>query len=541
MNLMGLLVTSFSDAVNRFSLYYWYQLTLVYLVVIMMCHNGILVSGSIHQVHEQSTGCKVVERMFADGYGPFGLNGRSSVRIDVTLRPLDDLEVQNAITVRKLSDYFDFGVVVTTYTTEAALAVGFNDHTACSWNFDTNETMEGVLKGKFCPLISGETLQMNTTFYPRESGLQTALVMPCWKQKNAAFGYPVSTDEFVAYPLADPLLHVDATIGFKNPYGYLPGLLYGLFPFNGVLSLMYVSLGVYFVVLMKRHRQSVVGVHFFLLMVLLLATGESVAWFVTYKLLNDSGVPACCPYPDSVLFSTFVKVLAGMVARIATTLVSLGYGIVRMQVSWPEVFVVSGLGICYFIAVGALEVSHLANQSDGDIQPPAIWEALVIVTNACFGGWIFVSLELTRKNLIAFGQTEKSQMYDSLHWVLLSYVIISFVLMAIEGAVYSGATRVPWQYTWIVWAATRLLFFVILLVGVYLWRPREHGLLYAQMDQLSSCEPVTPTSISRSNEMNQRVASAADDENSILAKPSPSTTSPTRLASSKNVSNLESL
>ncbi|KAF1785657.1 hypothetical protein GQ600_7759 [Phytophthora cactorum] len=41
---------------------------------------------------------------------------------------------------------------------------------------------------------------------------------------------------------------------------------------------------------------------------------------------------------------------------------------------------------CYFIAVGALEVSHLANQSDGDVRPPAVWEALVIMTNACFGG-----------------------------------------------------------------------------------------------------------------------------------------------------------
>ncbi|KAJ8561720.1 hypothetical protein ON010_g7960 [Phytophthora cinnamomi] len=88
----------------------------------------------------------------------------------------------------------------------------------------------------------------------------------------------------------------------------------------------------------------------------------------------------------------------------AATCNRLGYGIVRMQISWPEVFVVSGLGVCYFIAVGALEVSHLANQSDGEAQPPAVWEALVIMTNACFGGWIFLSLELTRKNLAAFGQ-----------------------------------------------------------------------------------------------------------------------------------------
>jgi hypothetical protein len=184
-----------------------------------------------------------------------------------------------------------------------------------------------------------------------------------------------------------------------------------------------------------------------------------VAWFVTYKVLNDSGVPVCCPYPDSVLLSTFVKVLAGMVARIATTLVSLGYGIVRMQISWPEVFVVSGLGVCYFIAVGALEVSHLANQSDGDVRPPAVWEMLVIVTNACFGGWIFLSLELTRKNLAAFGQVSAStipvlslvshrltlpspdrqsaklQVYTSLNRVLVAYVVSSFFVMAIEGAV----------------------------------------------------------------------------------------------------------
>lgn len=113
---------------------------------------------------------------------------------------------------------------------------------------------------------------------------------------------------------------------------------------------------------------------------------------MTYKLLNDSGMPVCCPYPDLVL-STLVKVMAGMVARIATTLVSLGYGIVRMQISWPEVFVVSGLGVCYFIAVGALEVSHLVNQSDGEVQP-LLFGKLVIMTNACFG----VDFLVTRVN-----------------------------------------------------------------------------------------------------------------------------------------------
>uniref|UniRef100_A0AAV1TMR7 GOST seven transmembrane domain-containing protein n=1 Tax=Peronospora matthiolae TaxID=2874970 RepID=A0AAV1TMR7_9STRA len=490
--------------------------------MLIVCRRDLLASCSIHTVHEKVTGCKITEQMFADGHGSWGLQGRSNIEINATLRPLRDHEVQKAITIRRLKDYFDFGVVVASYSAKAALALGFEDRSACSWNFSNSSIENGKLEGGFYLLESDQTLQVNRTFYPGESGLQTALIAPCWKQKSVAFGYPVSADEFVLYPMVDPLLYVDAEISFLNPYGYLPGLLYGLLPFNGFLSLMYGALGVYFLVLVNRHRQSVVRTHYFLLAVLLLATGESVAWFVTYSLLNHSGVPVCCPYPDSVLFSTFVKVLAGMVTRIATTLVSLGYGIVRMQISWPEVFVVSGLGVCYFIAVGALEVSHLANQSDGDVRPPAVWEALVIITNACFGGWIFLSLELTRKNLAAFGQTAKLQMYKSLNRVLIAYVVTSFVIMAIEGAIYSGAIWLPWHFIWVVWAATRLLFFVILLVGVYLWRPTKHGLLYAQMDQLPGREPVTPASIARGIELNQRVVSAADDENIGSVKTTPS-------------------
>ncbi|KAG1692363.1 hypothetical protein DVH05_025530 [Phytophthora capsici] len=498
----------------------------LFVAVLMLFRSDLLVSCSIHEVHEKVTGCKVTERMFADGKA----SERASIRVNATLRPLGDNEVQDTITVRRLSDYFDFGVVLATYSADAALAIGFDDHQACRWNFTNGSNAEGELEGKFYLMENAQTLQVNATFYPREGGLQTALLVPCWKQKSAAFGYPVSADEFVAYPMVDPLVHVDAEIAFKNPYGYLPGLLYGLFPFNGVLSVMYGALDAYFLFLMNRHRQSVVGTHYFLLAVLMLASGESVAWFVTYNLLNDSGVPVCCPYPDSVLFSILVKVMAGMVARIATTLVSLGYGIVRLEISWPEVFVVSGLGVCYFIAVGALEVSHLANQSDGEVQPPAVWEALVIMTNACFGGWIFLSLKLTRKNLCAFGQTAKLQVYTSLNRILVGYVMISFLLMAFEGAVYSGAIWLPWTYMWIVWGATRLLLFGVLLVAVYLWRPTQHGLLYARMDQLPSREPNTPGSIARGIELNQRVVSAADDENSPPSK-SPPAAIPTSVAS----------
>ncbi|OWZ05295.1 hypothetical protein PHMEG_00022639 [Phytophthora megakarya] len=205
---------------------------LLFLAVLMLCHSDLLVSCSIHKVHEKVTGCKMTERMFADGHGPWGSSERSSVHVDATVRPLKDDEVQDTITVRRLRDYFDFGVVLAAYSTDAALAAGFDDRSACSWNFSNSSNVEGELQGEFYPIESDQTLQVNTTFYPRQGGLQTALLVPCWKQKSAAFGYPVSADTFVAYPMMDPLLYVDAAFAFKNPYGYLPGLLYGLFPFK---------------------------------------------------------------------------------------------------------------------------------------------------------------------------------------------------------------------------------------------------------------------------------------------------------------------
>lgn len=177
--------------------------------------------------------------------------------------------------------------------------------------------------------------------------------------------------------------------------------------YSGVLALLYGFIDVSFVLLINRYRSSAIGMQYSLLVVLLLATGESTAWFFTYKMLNSTGRTVCCPFPGLIIFSTLVKVLAGMVARVVTTLVCLGYGIVRPRISWPEIFVVSGLGLCYVVAVGSLEISQIVNQSDGDARPPAVWEFLAIVTNVCFGGWIFTSLALTRKNLAAFGQVRR--------------------------------------------------------------------------------------------------------------------------------------
>ncbi|RLN37659.1 hypothetical protein BBJ28_00001928 [Nothophytophthora sp. Chile5] len=230
------LLRALSPALGRrrslFSHLRWHAAALLLMALLLVGRRELLASCSIHQVHGKATGCKFTERMFADGHGPWGSSGRSSVSVNATLRPLQDDEVQDTITVRRLRDYFEFGVVVATYSADLANANGFDPRAACSWNFSSSSNAPGEMQGEFHRIETDQTVQVNATFFPTTSGLQTALLVPCWKQRSAAFGYPVSADEFAAYPMVDPLLHVDASMAFRNPYGYLPALLYGLFPFK---------------------------------------------------------------------------------------------------------------------------------------------------------------------------------------------------------------------------------------------------------------------------------------------------------------------
>lgn len=85
---------------------------------------------------------------------------------------------------------------------------------------------------------------------------------------------------------------------------------------------------------------------------------------------------------------------------------------------------------------------------------------------------------------------------------------------------YSSALAMKWPSVWVVWAANRLVFFCILVVVAWIWRPKPNSQLYAHMDQVPSREPVTPASIARALELTQRVTSAEEDDTPKNAFPS---------------------
>lgn len=97
---------------------------------------------------------------------------------------------------------------------------------------------------------------------------------------------------------------LDGKIAFKNPYGFLMGEMWGQIPFQFARSLLFGIFGCLFLWLFLVFRESVMKLHFLVLGVFALATLESATWTIAYMVLNEDGVPYCCPFSKEVKICT---------------------------------------------------------------------------------------------------------------------------------------------------------------------------------------------------------------------------------------------
>lgn len=98
------------------------------------------------------------------------------------------------------------------------------------------------------------------------------------------------------------------TMEIRNPYGLLPAVLYGMLPFSGLLSIGYVVLDLFFAVLLVRHRQQIIQLHYGILLILGMGTVASGVWFYAFFRMNKTGEPVCCPYPTIFLAAVILDV-----------------------------------------------------------------------------------------------------------------------------------------------------------------------------------------------------------------------------------------
>jgi hypothetical protein len=111
------------------------------------------------------------------------------------------------------------------------------------------------------------------------------------------------------------------------------------------LTVAYVLLDIVFVILIFRNRQEVLKLQYCMLSVLVLVTAETLSWSIAFTVMNDTGTPACCPYPSVLVAAVILQMLRKTMCRVLLLVVCLGLGMVYPSLEKKQTILVSLLGV----------------------------------------------------------------------------------------------------------------------------------------------------------------------------------------------------
>lgn len=111
---------------------------------------------------------------------------------------------------------------------------------------------------------------------------------------------------------------------WKNPGGYLPGMMFPHITFFAVMTLVYLTLMILWGLLYARHWNDIFMLQHFMTAVIVMGMLEMSAWYFDYINFNASGRRPVLPTLWAVLMGSLRKT----VARTLIVMVSMGYGMV---------------------------------------------------------------------------------------------------------------------------------------------------------------------------------------------------------------------
>lgn len=111
---------------------------------------------------------------------------------------------------------------------------------------------------------------------------------------------------------------------WKNPGGYLPGMMYPNIAFFAVMSIAYLAVMVVWALLYARYWADIFMLQHFMMGVIGMGMLEMIAWYFDYASFNAIGLRPMLP----TLWAVLVGCLRKTIARTLIIMVSMGYGVV---------------------------------------------------------------------------------------------------------------------------------------------------------------------------------------------------------------------
>uniref|UniRef100_A0A0A9XEF5 Transmembrane protein 87A n=1 Tax=Lygus hesperus TaxID=30085 RepID=A0A0A9XEF5_LYGHE len=258
--------------------------------------------------------------------------------------------------------------------------------------------------------------------------------------------------------------------------GYLSAADWPLLPFYGIMCLLYVVLGLVWLIVSFLQWRDLLRIQFWIGGVIFLGMLEMATFYAEYSSYNAKGTSD----PSVVLLAEVVSCAKRTLARMLVIIVSLGFGIVKPRLG-PMLHRVVGVGVLYFILAATEAYLRVFNRPKKDPTNQFVIATVPLaVLDSAICWWIFISLSQTTRTLRLRRNLVKLSLYRHFTNILIFSVVASviFMLYSIKAHHLTDCFE-DWKELWMDDAYWRLLFSIILIVIMILWRPTNNNQKYA--------------------------------------------------------------
>ena len=276
-------------------------------------------------------------------------------------------------------------------------------------------------------------------------------------------------------PVEDEPASFDLEIGMRSPVGYLSADEYPLKTFYLVMCIIYVFYALGWLVISACNYHDLLRVQFWIGGVILLGLIEKAVHYAEYTNVNESGISEM----GTEKFAAFVECVKKTVARMLVIIVSLGFGIVKPRLG-PTLHKVIGIGVIYFIVAfleRMISIDVYFNEGSGHAWIAMYVPLAIIDSIICY--WVFMSLLQTMKTLRLRRNTTKLTLYRHFANTIVFCVLVSLGLMIWTIVYHRELCNSDFANGWFETAGWPLIFSIILLVIMILWRPNANNQRYA--------------------------------------------------------------
>ncbi|XP_018009867.1 transmembrane protein 87A isoform X2 [Hyalella azteca] len=258
-------------------------------------------------------------------------------------------------------------------------------------------------------------------------------------------------------------------------YGYLSASDYPLLWFYSVLCVVYVIYGVVWLVLCFLRWRDLLRLQYWIAAVILLGLLEKAMFVAEYESLNEQGYSV----PGLLIAAEIVSCAKRTISRILVVIVALGFGIVKPRLG-SLLHRVIALGMLYFLLASIESCTRILRPKTDQSKQMLVAVIPLALLDSLICWWVFSALVSTIRTLRLRRNPTKLALYSYFTNALALGVLLSVIFMfwSVRYHTYDDCLK-DWQTLWLNDAFWHLLFALLLLVIMILWRPTNNNQRFA--------------------------------------------------------------